>query len=314
MSDKKIREKLEARRIDALLAIRGEQQSVETMAERPRPVEDTLDTAFVNKVLERIGQIEESAKQATNINEFDYLVEDAEEQGQLRAYICPLAEIPDEGRMAIDLIEEWNVPKTVITKLRASLGQKVEKAETQPDAARSALRAIFAEYDSWASYTDDYEGTMRRFTRWLFGTVVVVTIVAIVCFNFSLTVLGGLLFAGAAGSCASVMAKMPVLDVSLSWELDSYGRRILTRIGVGVIGSMIGCALLGWGLFPISIQNQTFADVLSACATSPAASCNGIKPLVLLGVPMLFGFSERALTSFEQRIFGNSEGTRSKSR
>jgi hypothetical protein len=69
------------------------------------------------------------------------------------------------------------------------------------------------------------------------------------------------------------MAKMPMLDVSLSGELEAYGRRILSRIGVGVIGSLIGCALLAWGLFPISIQNQTFADVLNACTAFPMTSC-----------------------------------------
>jgi hypothetical protein len=101
------------------------------------------------------------------------------------------------------------------------------------------------------------------------------------------------------------MAKMPALDVSLSGELNAYGRRILSRIGIDAVASLIGCALLGWGLFPISIQNQTFAADLEACTTS-GATCTGVITLVLLGIPMLFGFSERALTSFEQRFFGSS--------
>jgi hypothetical protein len=42
---------------------------------------------------------------------------------------------------------------------------------------------------------------------------------------------------------------------------------------------------------------------LSACLAFPATS--SIKTLILLGVPMLLGVSERALTSFEQRVFGN---------
>jgi hypothetical protein len=42
---------------------------------------------------------------------------------------------------------------------------------------------------------------------------------------------------------------MPLLDVALSAELEAYGRRIFSRIAVGVGASLIGCALLGWGLF-----------------------------------------------------------------
>jgi len=209
--------------------------------------------------------------------------------------------------MVFDLVEEWGVPKTSIKKLRDLLGKKLEKADTNPEAARSALRALFEEQDSWAEYTDDYEDTMGVNTRWLFGATIILVPMAVLAFHFAFwfspLLLFGLLFAGAAGSCVSVMAKMPALDVSLSAELDSYRRRIFTRIGVGVVASLIGCAFLGW--FPISIQNQTFANALNACATIPP-TCTGIKSLLLLGVPMLLGFSERTLTSVEQRVFGSS--------
>jgi hypothetical protein len=94
------------------------------------------------------------------------------------------------------------------------------------------------------------------------------------------------LFAGAAGGCVSVLAKMPLLDVALSAEFGAYRRRILSRVAVGVVASLIGCALLGWGLFPIAIQNQTFADCLSACLAHHPHSA-GIKRLIVLGVPLI---------------------------
>ena len=102
-------------------------------------------------------------------------------------------------------------------------------------------------------------------TRWLFGATIILLPLAVLAFHFAFwfspLLLFGLLCAGAAGSRVSVMAKVPALDVSLSAELDSYRRRIFTRIGIGVVASLIGCAFLGW--FPISIQNQTFADALT---------------------------------------------------
>jgi hypothetical protein len=128
----------------------------------------------------------------------------------------------------------------------------------------------------------------------------------LVALHFPVAAPGGLLLAGVAGSCVSVLTKMPLLEVSLSGELESYERRILSRIGAGVLGSLIGCGLLGWGLISFSIHGQTFADVLNACSTSLPTSCTALQTLILLAVPMLFGFSERALTSFEQKVFGSS--------
>jgi hypothetical protein len=125
-------------------------------------------------------------------------------------------------------------------------------------------------------------------------------------FWFSPLLFLGLLFAGAAGSSVSVLGKMPALDVSLSGELNAYGRRVLIRIIVGVAASLIGCAFLAWGVFPISIQAQTFGDALNACTVYPAEKGAALKTLIVLGVAMLLGFSERTLTSFEQRVFGSA--------
>ena len=97
-----------------------------------------------------------------------------------------------------------------------------------------------------------------------------------------------------------------MLDVALSVELEAYGRRIRGRIAVGVGASLIASALLGWAPFLSRFKNQTFADALNSSLAGPATSAAaGIKTLILLGVPMLLCFSERALRSFEQRVFGN---------
>jgi hypothetical protein len=297
--------RLEKRRTAALSAIGAARLSIEAMTQRPRSAQDTLDEVFVRTVLDRVVAIEERAKQASDTDDLDDLVEVAEQQGQLRAYICPVGEIANEGGLAMNEMEEWNIPKAIIAKLRQNLGEKLPNAGTDPLYARGALRALYDEYDSWARYTSDYEEDMQRFTRWLFAAATALPLLAILAFHWTPTFLVGLVAAGAAGSCASVMTRMPLLDVSLSGELAAYGRRILSRVGVGIVASLIGCALLGWGLFPISIQNQTFADVLNACwAACSASQCTTLKLLVALGVPMLFGFSERALTSFEQNLFG----------
>jgi hypothetical protein len=95
--------KLEKRRVEAISEITGERLDVEAMAQRPRSANDIIDTVLLEKVLKRIAEIEASAKQAVHSDDLDDLTDDAEQQGQFRAYFCPVTEIQDEGEMGFDL-------------------------------------------------------------------------------------------------------------------------------------------------------------------------------------------------------------------
>ena len=87
------RKKLETRQKEVLSAIRGERSNFEVMVQRAQRAGDTTDDTFLTDVLRRLGEFEQRANQSTSIDELDGLIEDAEQQGQLRAYICPLVEI-----------------------------------------------------------------------------------------------------------------------------------------------------------------------------------------------------------------------------
>lgn len=292
--------RLEKRRVEALSEITGERLQIELMAQRPRAVGDVLDNVRLQNVLTRLTEIEETAKQAVHEDQLDDLTDDADTQGLFIAYFCPANEIRIEGHLAIELMEWWGVPKSETNKLRELLVEQLERAD------RSALYALFQERNAWEEYRDDYEDEMRSYAWWLFGAIMILTPVAVIAFHFAARfaplLVAGLLLAGTAGSCVSVIAKLPALEVSFSEKLDSYRRRILSRISVGAIASLIGCGLLGWGIIPISVQGQTFADVLKDCSNPCSAA---LRILILMAVAMLFGFSERALTSFEQSVFGD---------
>ncbi len=312
MSERTEHKKLERQRSNTLSCIRGERLTFEEMLQRPRRADDPLpDERFLTGVRERLTEIEQRATGEANIEELERLSDDAEEQGQLRAYCCPREEIEVEGALAIELMEEWGVPKAIVTNLHRLVDQALKNADKDVDGARGALRAAFEESDSWRDYTSEYEYEMQRLTRWLFWPTVALVLGAFIALHFPVTLPLGILLAGTAGSSASVMSKMPGLDVRLSNELESYSRRILSRVGVGIIASIVGCGLLGWGFISISIQGQTFADILKACSISPRGACTTEEKLILLAIPMLFGFSERALTSFESTVFGKSGPKRS---
>jgi len=57
-------------------------------------------------------------------------------------------------------------------------------------------------------------------------------------------------------------------------------------------------------VLPLTIKDSGFADALSACTSYGLAPCPITKMLLVLGVAMLLGVSERTLTSFEQRLLG----------
>jgi len=301
-------DKLERRRIRVLKYIENERSLVEEMAQRPRQADDALrqeDTDLFNKVMQRFNEIQQRAESEGDYDRLGNLMDDAETQGQYRAYFCPAGDILREGKLVISIVTtEWGLPKSVTDDLR-----KVEDDLKKPAEARAALHFLFSERDAWDDYTDDYEDTMWDLTRVLFALAVGLPLASAECFryafhpHFRFLLVVGVLGAGIAGSCVSIMQRMPEFDVRLSNELIAYRRRIMSRMGVSIAASLIGSALLGWGIFPVSIQGQTFTDAVRASATS---ICSGVDMLLLLGVPMLLGFSERALTAIEERLFGGA--------
>lgn len=299
-------EKLEKRRVEVLSFIENERLIVEEMAQRPRHANDQLrqeDRDLLDKVIQNINDIEARAKTEADYNRLGTLRDDAETQGQYRAYFCPAGDVQREGELIISIITtEWGLPKSVTNDLR-----KVADELKKPEEARAALHFLFAERDSWDDYTNGYEDTMWDFTRVLFILTIGLPLVSAVCFRYAfhphcrLLLVSGVMAAGVAGSCVSIMRRMPEFDVRLSNELDAYRRRIMSRMGVGIAASVVGSAFLGWGVLPVSIQGHTFTDAIRACTTS---ICGGVDMLLLVGVPLLLGFSERALTTIEQRLFG----------
>ena len=288
--------RLERRRRKAVADIHNERLEFEEMVRRCEFVGAAHGNA-AEDVRRRLETLEGQAAKAT-ASELEGLVDEAEALGEERAYFCPVAEIETEGLFAIEVIEEWGV---TVKGLHESILPKLRDSDLT--VARGALRALYEEFDSWSRYVDDYNKTMQRSAWVLLVATAVLLLLGILTLSFPRTVVIGLLAAGAAGGCVSVIAKMPPL--SLSGEFETYRRRILSRIGTGAVASLIGCALLGWGLLPIAIQKKTFADVVAACATPQGGSCTGLEILTLIGVPLLFGFTERALTSFEERILVN---------
>jgi len=314
-------------RREALSSITGERLFVERMAQRQRPATDSVDDKLRDDVLKKLDEIYADAEQTNDIDELDDFTDDAELQGLFAAYLCPVAEIKIDGDLVLDQIDGWGIPKSSTETARKLWQEASQNLKTLPyqkvqiQEARGALYALFAERDGWEDYLDDHEETTHR-TMWILFVVVITSLIAAVfavhyAYFFSPLLIIGILAAGAAGSCASVVSKMPTLEDRLSRKTDSYGGGVLARIATGLIGTVIGCALLAW--VPLSIEDKSFGKLVSACTAAPCTSANAcatLTMLILIGIPTLLGFSQRTLPFFEQRIFGKAglPPTRSKRR
>jgi hypothetical protein len=308
------KENLEKYRLKTLTIVVDFRSRVEEMAQRPRSDNDKLDNVLLESVRKRLSEIEDSVKLATNKTELRNLENSADDQETFRAYFCPRSEIRIEGNLLITLLEWWGIPTTEIDNLRGLLMKEIENTDNNPEDARRALRALYKEKDDWADYRDDYEEEMQKFGKWLSLFAIIFAVSAIFLFHFGclfpIMLPCGILVAGIAGSCVSVAIKLPALSEIRSEKIDSYKRWIWGRVGAGAIGSLIGCGFFGWGLISVGVSGQTFADILNscvACSQSTVSSNLALRILVLLAVPMVFGFSERALTSFEISFFHSSK-------
>ena len=105
MLERRKRRNLEARRQRAIAQIRGERTTFETMVKRAQ-VNGVATDESLKSIPLRFEELERKAREARSIRDLEDLIDDAEEQGQLRAYLCPPAEITNEGILAIDLMEE----------------------------------------------------------------------------------------------------------------------------------------------------------------------------------------------------------------
>lgn len=297
-----MKRKIEKRRKATLQKIHFEQQEIEEMAQRAVACREKVDEALLSDIRAKLADIAlRAVSPEITATQLEELEGDAAYQGQLSAYLCPQREIATEGSLCLDEFGEWNVPKAVITRLRATLLAKILQADKNVDVARSALRALFEEYESWDRYTSDYEDTMERTALWLLAGILIALPAAILLMKWPLWYPAPILLAGLSGSFISILSRMPVIEVAYAGELVSYVRRVAVRVAAGVGAALIGSALLSWGLLPVAIHGISYTDVMIAC-THTTGSCGGAQLLIFLAVPLLFGFSERALARFESKI------------
>ena len=291
-------------RADALADIRDCRASFEASVLAANAAGSNYDSNLIPEVLKRFADIEQKLVLTTTKNEIETLVEQAEEVADLQAYLAAPAEIEIIGKTALDTVADWGVPTSSIEALRRDVIPKLA-CTNQNDAAavaagRGALYTILSEYTSWSSWLDDYHSEMQKIGYWLSAIALSLIVAAFLLSHKA--VVWGLLSAGACGALVSVVSKLPAREITA--DSAPYKRDSVRRVCIGFAASVIGCGLLMAGLLPITLPSgTTFADLAAECASGE--QCGSQRIFILLAVPMLFGLSERALFSFQDRLIGN---------
>ncbi len=296
----------------ALASIHRDRASFDEAVKQAQGAGSAYRQEFVAEVLQAFDKIE-SALDSASESEIEGLVDRAESLSRLRAYVYPPEELMLQGKSALADMSEWSVPPTVLKSLQDDVLLVVSGPEIA--AARAGLYMLFEDYDYWNWYVDWYDDFMSRTALWLVGLLVLLLLGAVASFHYQQVVLG-LICAGGCGALVSVLSKIPPL--SIYGEAASYRLLIRRRLGVGLAASVIGSGFLASGIITIAFPNDTnLKQVIAACAatptTTPAASpsassagCTTDNMLILLALAMILGFSERGLTSLEDKIFPSS--------
>jgi hypothetical protein len=304
---------LKQKRSEALAEARHQRFKFAEMRSRCIASGETPNQDLIDEFDRGMHACEEQIRLEQDVDEFTTLISQAEALGQLRAYLCPLSEMAEEASRAIDQMEDWGVSRGSLRPLRQLTATALIDPGTSPQVARGILRAVLEDWDMWMNFTDDYEEDTGRICHYLVVAMSMSFTLAVLGVNFSPhwgpLLLLSILLAGITGSCASVLARMPVSEVTSSGASESLGRRTLSRAGTGMVASVAGCALLAWGVIPIVVNGVRFSDVLSKCSPMISGQCTPTYSLVLLAVPIMFGFSERILTTLEETLFGRMKNS-----
>lgn len=242
----------------------------------------------------------------TPADELESLLDKAARLERLRAYVYPPEEIVLEGRSVLSDLTQWGVPASVLTTLQAELVGLLSSINL--NVARGALRSLFNEYDYWAWYVDWYAAFMEK-VAWTLLILEGLTLALALNRFISGDVLIGFIAAGACGALVSVISKMPPLMADA--ESDAYVRRIIMRVGTGLVAAVIGGGFLASGILTISLPAGRLTDIMEQCGRTASGQpgCSTGNLLILLGLGIVLGFSERMLTSLEDRIFPPAPGS-----
>jgi len=320
---------------DVVIELNNWKAEVSDVLFRSTLTKDPPDAERVGaELLARLDALIADANTATTTEQLDAIRLRARWVASTRAYIVPAAAIPVEAQDRVDELSSWRLPDEV-TKSAAARLQQLQSIDAKDDLRRRfMLELIYDDYDYWDWYSDWYVSTSLYPTLWalvtLFGAFFTLALLA---FFYGHHVVLGVLAAGASGAALSILPKLP--PMSVYGEAVGAAARMVARFVAGVAATAMGFGLLATGFVNIGVpvgagqqsatqfigvpglvqvcadersspDGQSPSAASEALKTGPHAACTTAGLMLLLAIGIAFGFSERALASFESLIIAPS--------
>lgn len=241
------------------------------------------------------------AAAASTDAELEWIKEQAEAVERQRAYVLPDDALYEEGLFLIEELEEWNLPESVIQRLKDRL-QRIANLSAKGHQRRQLLTEIDEDADYWNFETERHEAFLRRSANALVPVCIVCLALSLVCFLLLGQAVAGFIVAGVGGAALSIVLKLPPLQVY--GETVGRWQRIAARLAAGAVASAVGLGLLASGMVNVGIPSgeSGFVSAAAMLAECQSRGCPAASASLLLSLGIIFGFSERAITSFERVI------------
>ncbi|HEY6101088.1 MAG TPA: hypothetical protein VIW03_16755 [Anaeromyxobacter sp.] len=255
------------------------------------------EAALQALVAETRAEFERLEAKIPEVADREALEESARALARMRAYLLPMDEVRHDATSILSEMTDWGVPGDVLDRIGDLVG---ETRTAGAAAARAALYQLYAESDYWDGYVDWWNDQLKR-AAWIGAPLTLATLVlSIVCLRRGL-VIPGFVLGGATGAGLSVLLRLPRLAVF--GKLSDFWIRATRRYLSGTLAAVLGMALLQTGILVIPVANGgDVAKVVSECASS----CGIAGQVLLFGVAMALGFSERVISSFADSLVGTA--------
>lgn len=229
-----------------------------------------------------------------------------------RAYVMPASDLSAEAHYRLDKLKSWKISSEGGLEPILEMIRKIDAPAVEETEKRMLMLKLYEVYDYWDQYLDWVN------TRILWSEVIL-CLMSVIGLGFSIWFLVGrncilgFIVAGACGASLSVLLKMPTIPVYEEFVL--WYIRGTARFATGVVANVIGLGLLASGIINFSLNFDGNSLSIAKVIKGTEICLTGSRPfdtsilwgLALLSIGILFGFTERALASFESTLFGRIE-------
>jgi hypothetical protein len=336
----------DAERQDALTTVHEARARFEDAVRRALAAGATSPAGLVEAVHSDFTAIESELRHASP-DAFESLTDRADRLSRLRAYVYPREEIDLEGRSLFADLSQWGVPAAILTEMqRDSLGHLAGQDEHLARGALRSLYDAYDYWGWYVDWYADFMRLVAWWLIGLEALALLVMVNRFVCGDIILGfVTAGV--AGALVSVISKMPPL-IADAESNAYVRRILMRVGTGTAAALIGGgFLASGLLNvalphdrvtitelievcgrqdscwpfcWWKQAISptlalvpaAETQQLAPGAAAGAQAKTASvvvrCSTGGMLLLMALGVLLGFSERALTTFEDRLFTAGAG------